>query len=98
MLLWIYVIRLLTPPGTPDFLSSEGKESQPISAAPRSSSLARSTSAVKSSRVCIRNSPTPFLFLFTCSQRVLVQKLDNSKCLCQMFYLHFKHTELLSSG
>lgn len=44
--------RLLTPPGTPTvFPSSEGSESQPILAAPRSSSLARSASTTKASRV-----------------------------------------------
>ncbi|GFY82506.1 hypothetical protein Acr_02g0007460 [Actinidia rufa] len=41
---------LLTPPGTPLFPSSDGSESQPPSAAPRSSSLVRSSSTTKASR------------------------------------------------
>ncbi|XP_015897886.3 uncharacterized protein LOC107431481 [Ziziphus jujuba] len=47
---------LLTPPGTPIFPSSEGSESQPTLAAPRSSSLARSASATKASRLSVSQS------------------------------------------
>uniref|UniRef100_A0A2N9FU02 Uncharacterized protein n=1 Tax=Fagus sylvatica TaxID=28930 RepID=A0A2N9FU02_FAGSY len=47
---------LLTPPGTPDFPSLEGKESRQTSAAPRSSSLARSSSAIKTSRLSVSQS------------------------------------------
>jgi len=60
ILISFYVIRLLTPPGTPLFPSSEGSESQPTLVAPRSSSLARSASTTKAaSRVC----PASFLSL-----------------------------------
>ncbi|KAF2306621.1 hypothetical protein GH714_019853 [Hevea brasiliensis] len=47
---------LLTPPGTPLFPSSEGSESQPTSVAPRSSSLARSVSTTKASRLSVSQS------------------------------------------
>lgn len=47
-----YDIRLLTPPGTPLFPSSDGSESQLNPVAPRTSSLARSVSTSKASRVC----------------------------------------------
>lgn len=67
------VIRLLTPPGTPNVPSSDGNESQPTIAASRSG--LRSASAVKASRVCIS------LFLsFPCSLRVLVQNLGPCQC------------------
>ncbi|XP_021684355.2 uncharacterized protein LOC110667727 isoform X2 [Hevea brasiliensis] len=47
---------LLTPPGTPLFPSSEGSESQPTSVAPRSSSLPRSVSTTKASRLSVSQS------------------------------------------
>ncbi|XP_057513591.1 uncharacterized protein LOC130795481 [Actinidia eriantha] len=47
---------LLTPPGTPLFPSSDGSESQPPSAAPRSSSLVRSSSTTKASRLSVSHS------------------------------------------
>ncbi|PSS32769.1 Protein Ycf2 like [Actinidia chinensis var. chinensis] len=47
---------LLTPPGTPLFPSSDGSESQPPSAAPRSSSLVRSSSTTKGSRLSVSHS------------------------------------------
>ncbi|KAF5953530.1 hypothetical protein HYC85_006386 [Camellia sinensis] len=47
---------LLTPPGTPLFPSSDGSESQPPSAAPRSSSLVRSISTTKASRLSVSQS------------------------------------------
>ncbi|KAA8517623.1 hypothetical protein F0562_015097 [Nyssa sinensis] len=47
---------LLTPPGTPIFPSSDGSESQPATAAPRSSSLVRSVSATKASRLSVSQS------------------------------------------
>ncbi|XP_061965874.1 flocculation protein FLO11-like [Populus nigra] len=48
---------LLTPPGTPLSPSSEGSESKPTSVAPRSSSLARSTSTTKAvSRLSVSQS------------------------------------------
>ncbi|KDP21847.1 hypothetical protein JCGZ_00634 [Jatropha curcas] len=47
---------LLTPPGTPLFPSSDGSESQPTSVAPRSSSLARSASSAKTSRLAVSQS------------------------------------------
>ncbi|PON32595.1 serine/arginine repetitive matrix-like protein [Parasponia andersonii] len=48
---------LLTPPGTPTiFPSSEGSESQPTIAASRSSSLARSSSTTKASRLSVSQS------------------------------------------
>lgn len=53
-----YDIRLLTPPGTPLFPSSDGSESQLNPVAPRISSLARSVSTSKASRVCF------FFFFF----------------------------------
>lgn len=45
--------RLLTPPGTPLVPSSDGGESKPASAAPRGSSLGRSASTTKASRVSL---------------------------------------------
>ncbi|XP_044472889.1 streptococcal hemagglutinin-like [Mangifera indica] len=47
---------LLTPPGTPLFPSSDGSESQPNPVAPRSSSLARSVSTTKASRLSVSQS------------------------------------------
>uniref|UniRef100_A0A5B7AFL4 Putative GPI-anchored protein PB15E9.01c n=2 Tax=Davidia involucrata TaxID=16924 RepID=A0A5B7AFL4_DAVIN len=47
---------LLTPPGTPLFPSSDGSESQPASAAPKSSSLVRSVSTTKASRLSVSQS------------------------------------------
>ncbi|KAG5550790.1 hypothetical protein RHGRI_015675 [Rhododendron griersonianum] len=47
---------LLTPPGTPIFPSSDRTVSQPPSAAPRSSSLARSVSTNKTSRLSVSQS------------------------------------------
>lgn len=47
-----FVSRLLTPPETPLFPSSDGFESQPKVAVPRSTSLVRSSSISKPSRVC----------------------------------------------
>ncbi|KAH7865233.1 hypothetical protein Vadar_003936 [Vaccinium darrowii] len=47
---------LLTPPGTPIFPSSDRIESQAPSAAPRSSSLARSVSTNKASRLSVSQS------------------------------------------
>ncbi|KAJ0089395.1 hypothetical protein Patl1_31578 [Pistacia atlantica] len=44
---------LLTPPGTPLLPSSDGSEFQTNPVAPRSSSLARSVSTTKASRVCV---------------------------------------------
>ncbi|KAK6279668.1 hypothetical protein POUND7_019935 [Theobroma cacao] len=51
-----YVIRLLTPPGTPLFSSSEGSESQSTSLAPRSNSKVRSVSTTKTSRLSVSQS------------------------------------------
>ena len=48
-----YVIRLLTPPGTPVFPSSEESESRSTSLLPRSNTKVRSVSTTKASRVCI---------------------------------------------
>ncbi|PKI39906.1 hypothetical protein CRG98_039695 [Punica granatum] len=50
---------LLTPPGTPLFASSDGREPQgpqPTTAVPRSSSLARSSSTTKASRLSVSQS------------------------------------------
>ncbi|KAF5941111.1 hypothetical protein HYC85_022278 [Camellia sinensis] len=47
---------LLTPPGTPLFPSLNGSESQPPSAAPRSSSTVRSVSTTKASRLSVSQS------------------------------------------
>ncbi|XP_028123093.1 uncharacterized protein LOC114320166 [Camellia sinensis] len=47
---------LLTPPGTPFFPSLNGSESQPPSAAPRSSSTVRSVSTTKASRLSVSQS------------------------------------------
>ncbi|KAF3449282.1 hypothetical protein FNV43_RR10010 [Rhamnella rubrinervis] len=47
---------LLTPPGTPVFPSSDGSESQPTLPAPRSSSIIRSTSTTKASRLLVSQS------------------------------------------
>ncbi|CAL5321852.1 unnamed protein product [Camellia sinensis] len=47
---------LLTPPGTPLFPSLNGSESQPLSAAPRSSSTVRSVSTTKASRLLVSQS------------------------------------------
>ncbi|WCJ27865.1 hypothetical protein M5689_009588 [Euphorbia peplus] len=47
---------LLTPPGTPLFPSSDACESQPTMVAPRSSSLSRSTSTAKVSRLSVSQS------------------------------------------
>ncbi|XP_057971440.1 uncharacterized threonine-rich GPI-anchored glycoprotein PJ4664.02 [Malania oleifera] len=47
---------LLTPPGTPLFPSSDGSESQTTLVAPRSSSVARSSSTTKSSRLSVTQS------------------------------------------
>ncbi|XP_057476203.1 uncharacterized protein LOC130764116 [Actinidia eriantha] len=47
---------LLTPPGTPLFPSSEGSESQPSSVAPKSTSLVRSVSTTKASRLSVSQS------------------------------------------
>ncbi|KAL6996887.1 hypothetical protein U1Q18_007014, partial [Sarracenia purpurea var. burkii] len=47
---------LLTPHGTPLFPSLDGSESQPSSAAPRSSSLVRPVSTIKSSRLLVLQS------------------------------------------
>ncbi|GFY82499.1 hypothetical protein Acr_02g0007390 [Actinidia rufa] len=52
---------LLTPPGTPLFPSSDGSESQPPSAAPRSSSLVRSSSTTKASRWLERHNDSKML-------------------------------------
>lgn len=61
------VDRLLTPPGTPLFPSSDGSESQLASVAPRSSTVTRSVSTTKASRVY-------FLFCaFKGRQKALVQ-------------------------
>ncbi|XP_057481936.1 LOW QUALITY PROTEIN: uncharacterized protein LOC130768838 [Actinidia eriantha] len=51
---------LLTPPGTPLFPSSDGSESQPPSAAPRSSSLVRSSSTTKGSRLSVSHSESNY--------------------------------------
>ncbi|KAL5550415.1 hypothetical protein UlMin_000591 [Ulmus minor] len=47
---------LLTPPGTPIVPSSEGIEAKPTLVAPRSSSLARSSSTTKASRLSVSQS------------------------------------------
>ncbi|KAJ4832544.1 hypothetical protein Tsubulata_000105 [Turnera subulata] len=47
---------LLTPPGTPLFPSTDGIESQPTSVARRSSSMARSSSTTKASRLSVSQS------------------------------------------
>ncbi|XP_065852724.1 uncharacterized protein [Euphorbia lathyris] len=47
---------LLTPPGTPLFPSSDACESQPTMVAPRSSSLSRSISTTKASRLSVSQS------------------------------------------
>ncbi|KAL6988212.1 hypothetical protein U1Q18_013959 [Sarracenia purpurea var. burkii] len=47
---------LLTPPGTPLYPSLDGSESQPPSAVPRSSSLVRSASTTKASRLSVSQS------------------------------------------
>ncbi|KAJ8753928.1 hypothetical protein K2173_000182 [Erythroxylum novogranatense] len=47
---------LLTPPGTPLFPSSDGSEAQPVSEAPRSTTLARSVSTTKASRLSVSHS------------------------------------------
>ncbi|KVI03229.1 hypothetical protein Ccrd_018474 [Cynara cardunculus var. scolymus] len=47
---------LLTPPGTPLLLSSDGKESQPTSVAPRRNSSVRSGSTIKTSRLSVSQS------------------------------------------
>nr|XP_009772872.1 PREDICTED: mucin-17 isoform X1 [Nicotiana sylvestris] len=47
---------LLTPPGTPLVPSSDGGESKPASAAPRGSSLGRSASTTKASRLSVSHS------------------------------------------
>ncbi|XP_050213289.1 uncharacterized protein LOC126664782 [Mercurialis annua] len=47
---------LLTPPGTPLFPSSDGGDSQPMPVAPRSSSLSRSASTTKGSRLSVSQS------------------------------------------
>ncbi|XP_044491080.1 integrator complex subunit 6 homolog [Mangifera indica] len=47
---------LLTPPGTPLIPLSDGSESQPVQVAPRSSSLARSVSTTKASRLLVSES------------------------------------------
>ncbi|KAF8402459.1 hypothetical protein HHK36_010543 [Tetracentron sinense] len=51
---------LLTPPGTPLFPSSDGSEPQPTVAAPRSSSLVRSISMTKSSRLSVTQSENSY--------------------------------------
>ncbi|CAN4115774.1 unnamed protein product [Withania somnifera] len=47
---------LLTPPGTPLVPSSDGSESKPVSMAPRGSSLGRSASTTKASRLSVSHS------------------------------------------
>ncbi|XVE84310.1 hypothetical protein DITRI_Ditri17bG0002700 [Diplodiscus trichospermus] len=49
-------LRLLTPPGTPLFPSSEGSESQSTSLAPRSNTKVRSVSTTKASRLSVSQS------------------------------------------
>nr|XP_016457243.1 PREDICTED: sialidase-like isoform X3 [Nicotiana tabacum] len=51
-----HLYRLLTPPGTPLVPSSDGSESKPASVAPRGSSLGRSASTTKASRLSVSHS------------------------------------------
>ncbi|XP_021895534.1 sialidase [Carica papaya] len=70
---------LLTPPGTPLFPSSDCNESQPTLAAPRSSSLVRSLSTTKASRLSVSQSESNHLSRPSRSSSVTRSSLSTSQ-------------------
>ncbi|KAJ6969261.1 hypothetical protein NC653_037049 [Populus alba x Populus x berolinensis] len=91
ILISFYVIRLLTPPGTPLFPSSEGSESQPTLVAPRSSSLARSASTTKAaSRLSVSQSESYHSSRPTRSSSVTRPSISSSQYISRQHHTHSK--------